>query len=342
MTSILLAYLTRVVIEDPIRYQRSLKNLRPWITILVGVSISVAIMKFATWVSINDRTFAHADPVIDKINERSDSEVDCMNNSENLGSTKCTYSHDASKNLPWIAVWGDSHASAFNPMLREYIKGHPASFTEYSSSGTPPILGARDYFQDNEKTTAETISFNSKVIEDLSRKTAAIGNQKHSAVIIAHWVQYTGMTYISTRHALTFINRQHSHQGSLEVLKLGLENSIRKLQELGFGKILIVLPYPEFKFASIRCYRSGVESCSVPRPDIESGRSEVDTLLSKISGEFTGVRIFDPLPYVCDASACPVIDRGIPTVFDDHHPSVSAAKMLGIKGATELDWLVSE
>jgi peptidoglycan/LPS O-acetylase OafA/YrhL len=341
--SFLLSYLTQIFVENPIRHQTFLKQSRQAWTVFLGITASLLMMLLATWVSKNDQNFTTADDVVKKINSRSPLEPYCMNNFDYLGAEKCTVRHDQnSKNSPSILVWGDSHSTALFPMFMEFVKNNKANAIQYSWSGTPPLIEVKDYYQENAKTTDETNLFNSKVIEDLKNKVALNQKIQHSAVIIAHWVQYTGKTYVSTRHGLTFIDHQRSHKGSLIVLKNGLRNSIKKLKQIGITKVMLVLPYPEFKYAAIRCYRRGIDQCTIPLVEIDSGRKEVSTVLTELSKEFDQVRTFDPVNYLCNNSNCTLMVDGNPIVYDDHHPSVSAAEMLGNKAAAELQWLIAK
>jgi hypothetical protein len=47
--------------------------------------------------------------------------------------------------------------------------------------------------------------------------------------------------------------------------------------------------------------------------------------------EFTGLKVFDPLPYLCDASACYAVNDGHLFYSDDNHLSDAGAEYLSGK-----------
>jgi hypothetical protein len=51
----------------------------------------------------------------------------------------------------------------------------------------------------------------------------------------------------------------------------------------------------------------------------------------ELKKEFTGLRVFDPLPYLCDSSACYAMSAGHLLYSDDNHISKAGAEYLSGK-----------
>jgi len=76
---------------------------------------------------------------------------------------------DAADARPAVALWGDSHAAALAPALRELAHAQGYAFIELTKSSCPPLLGATHYVPRNARLAAACVSYNERVIEALNR-----------------------------------------------------------------------------------------------------------------------------------------------------------------------------
>jgi hypothetical protein len=160
-------------------------------------------------------------------------------------------------------------------------------------------------------------SFGEAVIWDLKRKLATA---PVSVVLASRWARY--------------------ESADPAVLRSKLRSTLDELNRIGVARVLVVLPYPEFKYPTLRCLLNGDPTlCKVPRAEVEARRRPA---LEAIHGALEGldnVRAVDPVPVVCGAGDCPQVLDGMPVVFDDNHPTVAAASKVGAFYRADMDWL---
>ena len=72
-------------------------------------------------------------------------------------------------------------------------------------------------------------------------------------------------------------------------------------------------------------------SCSVPRSQVDDRNHSYRKVVFELKKEFTWLKVFDPLPYLCDASACYAMNGGHLFYSDDNHLSDAGAAYLSEK-----------
>jgi hypothetical protein len=114
--------------------------------------------------------------------------------------------------------------------------------------------------------------------------------------------------------------------------------TIEELTKIGVHKIIVMLPYPEFKYHVLQCKNS--QRCDQSRETFEKYREPILKIMAQIKSE--RVRLLDPAPQFCNEKVCPQIIAingvSIPVVYDQDHPSVMAATMMGEHFKNEFKW----
>ncbi|MBX2989399.1 MAG: acyltransferase [Bdellovibrionaceae bacterium] len=311
---------------------------------LLGVSV---LAQSLPWIEKNLES-----PSFLRLAERADSRTDlfkpCHTVYENIGSHPCVLDPDSRVvKKPLIGLWGDSHAYAHFPLLESFSARSGTKSVLYSGSSTPGLLPSPDFFLISEKHTEDLRKYNEKVFADIARKVKDNAPEPVSIILISRWTAYTGKRPLSVIDETLFLDRRKTREGSLKVLRDSLEATLTELQKTGVHRILIGLPFPEYRYRVLRCARRGYVDCSLPREIFENHRQETVRALRETGERFPNVRFFDPVPLVCPTDSCPqtfadATGEIIPVVFDDDHPSVMMARKMGLQSEELLRWLIDE
>ena len=120
-----------------------------------------------------------------------------------------------------------------------------------------------------------------------------------------------------------------------EIFASAFRNTVSRLSAAGKNVVLFA-DWPELGFDPISCLPRPVPLFSRVRPLCGVPRSQVDTrnrayreVISGMKKEFNGMRVFDPIPYLCDATACYAVRDGHLLYRDDNHLSAAGSAYLG-------------
>jgi SGNH domain (fused to AT3 domains) len=126
-----------------------------------------------------------------------------------------------------------------------------------------------------------------------------------------------------------------------DIFAASFRNTILRLSAA--GKIVIVfIDWPELGFDPRSCLSRPVSLfshvrplCGVPRSQVDARNRAYRELVFNMKNEFIGLRLFDPLPYLCDSSACYAMHAGHLLYRDDNHLSAAGAAYLSEKFLAE-------
>jgi peptidoglycan/LPS O-acetylase OafA/YrhL len=111
-------------------------------------------------------------------------------------------------------------------------------------------------------------------------------------------------------------------------------NTVSRLSAAGKNVILFI-DWPELDFDPRSCiarpvsWFSNVRSlCGVPRSQVDARNRAYRKVIFDMQSEFRGVKVFDPLPYVCNATACYVMHDGHFLYRDNNHLSAAGSVYL--------------
>jgi len=237
-------------------------------------------------------------------------------------------------------MWGDSHAGAYFPLFRDFAKGQGLTVHIWTNPGQLPLLGIKKTYSKRRVTSLE--EFNRNVIDNLSRWEPG-RRKKLSVVMAARWTHYTGTAPISVKDVPLYLNPELSVDASRKTFESSLRETLGRLTTLGVPRVLIIMPWPEFKYDVLHCHDP--EKCDSDRAGLLRQCAPTTDILRRIAADFENVRLLDPVEVVCREDRCPQMLRDefgqpFPSVFDDDHPSVAAVLYLGRKKAAELAWLL--
>lgn len=110
-----------------------------------------------------------------------------------------------------------------------------------------------------------------------------------------------------------------------------LKRVIEAVERAG-ANVVLQAPLPVFARPAYLCsqewFRPDFTGCSVRRDDVERAARPAKSILVKLASENKAVRIWDPLPLVCQSDTCNAFSREMPLFRDTNHLSVAGAKSL--------------
>jgi peptidoglycan/LPS O-acetylase OafA/YrhL len=126
-----------------------------------------------------------------------------------------------------------------------------------------------------------------------------------------------------------------------EMFAGALRSTVSRLYATG-KTLILVIDWPELGFdprsclpRQVRLFSATRSSCAVPRAQVDARNLSYRKLILELQKEFVGLKVFDPLPYLCDSSACYGMSAGHLLYSDDNHLSDTGATYLAAKFLAE-------
>ena len=314
--SFVLASLTYLVVERPLRRAltpATMTRVAPVLGSMAAIGIAMLVAINTNWLTPPARTALQIDTLV-----RSDlnSSV-CRSRFPNVGE----YCQHINPDLPLNTVLlGDSHAAHFMPGLGAILKTRSESLVHLGQTGCPPLAGIERLNQTGDNTCTRV---NRAVLD------AVIADQAISNV----WLSFRGTS------AVTGIVREGG--GATDLFRVSggsatneaavrdtLRATIKELQSAG-KQVGVFLQVPELGFRVDECtgrpfsiaHGPARVPCSIPRDVVMARQSRYRNLIAEMEKEF-GIAVYDPLPWLCDESACQAVADGHVLYFDDNHLGV--------------------
>lgn len=198
---------------------------------------------------------------------------------------------------PSYAVWGDSHALAWQPFVWHLAEMAGASAAPLTFNSCPPAQGRAESTDSCER-------FNHLAIGWLERSAV------DTLVVAQRWpIGYSG----------TGTPQQLADRVA------GLSSALDRLGHL--RRILVIGPLPTLRQSAPDCIALGWEAtCSSPAPAhrrrVERAWRELEVLASR----HPNVELVDPTGYFCDDQLCPPVRHGFGLYWDSNHITASASR----------------
>ena len=148
--SLVLAQFSLSFIEKPVRYGKSIKDIRARHIIIFSIAISVVVSLSSTLLGGFERKYFLSELVkLEKYVEgKNIFEFGCDGSLEASQNKRCMVDFTIHKknDLRDIYVWGDSHARAYFPMFEKFAYQNKLRATLLSGSGMVPLIGVNKIF----------------------------------------------------------------------------------------------------------------------------------------------------------------------------------------------------
>ena len=338
--ALVLAWLTYVLIENPIRVRRPgpFRSVRP--TLFVGLGIALVTVSMGNGLKAwreYQKTLEGNQAVVKVRKDYSPFWDACL-----LGA-KRQYSefvrdeciHGLEKGHPKVLLWGDSHAAHMMPALMEAYPD--AGVYQVTMVGCPPVLGYESKVPMAPKDCPE---LNQQLLREIPELRK---NGLQGIVISARWPMYLRQRTlaVSQTQATAFSDPQKLAEARAE-MQSRFDETLTALERAGV-RVLVLAPNPETVYSPPLCVglRRGAH-CDVPRVVSEAFVNEATATLADAVARHSNTRLAQLMDFFCSAETCYVMRHGTILYTDENHISATAARDLGRFLAPDLAWLIGK
>jgi hypothetical protein len=335
--ALVLAWLTYVLIENPIRVRRPgpFRSVRP--TLFVGLGIILVTMSMGKGLKfwrVYQETQESNQPVLkaryDYSPFRKTCTLDANKPLDDLPFAACI--HGSGKGSPKVLLWGDSHA---DHMMPAFIEAYPdVAVYQLTMAGCPPVIGFELKIPPVSKSCAE---FNRQVLRKIDelKKDGLEG-----VAISARWPIYLWRRAIAVTEEKPVLagDPQKMAQARTE-MQSSFDETLSALERAGL-RVLVLAPNPEMIYSPPLCIglRRG-EHCNVPRAVNEALVKDPTEALAEVVSRHPNARLAQVMEFFCDAESCYAMRDGKILYVDADHLSATAARDLGRFLQADLNWL---
>jgi len=335
--ALVLAWLTYVLIENPIRVRRPgpFRSVRP--TLFVGLGIALVTVSMGNGLKAwreYQKTLEGNQAVVkarrDYAPYQDACTLDANRRFDALPRDECI--HGLENGHPKVLLWGDSHA---NHVMSTLIEAFPdVAIYQLAMAGCPPVIGYESKVPATSKYCAE---FNQRVLAAISELKS---NGLEGIVISARWPSYLW------ERTLAVSEPQPSLAGDAKKMaqardefQADLEATLTRLD--GFGlRVLVLAPNPEMIYSPPLCIglRRG-SLCDIPRAVSDAFIGDPTAALAEVVSRHPNVRLAEMKDFFCDAEFCYAMRDGKILFIDENHISATAARDLGRFLSEDMNWL---
>ncbi|WP_322068592.1 acyltransferase family protein [Paraburkholderia bannensis] len=251
------------------------------------------------------------------------------------GSDFCIQPAPGRRNV--VALLGDSHANHYYEGLQSALAGVDAhaGVLAVGSGNCPPFYGVDIHLGGYVKHCA--------ALFDGVLDYVAKSNDIHTVILSSYAISsITGGFDYDAGGYIKLVASSAAGDGqaapprataNLDVYLAGLERTLGKLTAAG-KSVVFVLDTPELDFDPNTCVRRPVQisvrsPCAVPRAKVEQRLEATQMRIRAVLAKFPAVKVFNPLPLLCDASNC-YARQGAEFLYADRdHLSADGSRYIG-------------
>ncbi len=229
---------------------------------------------------------------------------------------------------PSFAVWGDSHAAGFMPLLSDIASAHGRSGLSLTAYGCPPLHQTR-----------RTIYDPKRPCEGINRATfdlLAANPLVTDVILAARWPAHAeGRPYRFESGAnmyLAFADKTaHDRESNRQVFSAALQHTVAELAQAG-KRVWIVNGVPEIGMRVPETYYGSMwRGTAMPPTVLKSDmlfRQAAARKAIQLAAITSGATVFDPALELCGSHSCPSVVDGKPYYSDGNHLSGYGVELL--------------
>lgn len=250
-----------------------------------------------------------------------------------------------------LLAWGDSHTDHMMASYLGLAQSRGVGLLRRVYHGCPPLPDAVPV---GEGKVRQWCVSHARAVLDEVQQLAPLGLQ--GVLMSVRWQAYTAapipgsgaMTALAAVDAAGkpmvsaalpvgsgALDRQHA----LQQMQLSLDALVQKLASQGL-RLVLLAPVPEMPLSVPECVvRRGAAACNVSRAEAERQRAPVMAILQQLAHRYPAtVRVWDPLPRFCDATTCYASTADGVRYKDQNHLTATMARSLQPDFAPLFDW----
>ena len=338
--ALVLAWLTYILIENPIRVRRPgpFRSVRP--TLFIGLGIALVTVSMGNGLKAwrdYQKTLDGNQALVKVRKDYSPFWDACLMGTQRQYSEfvrdECI--HGLEKGHPKVLLWGDSHAAHMMPALMEAYPD--VAVYNLTMAGCPPVLG---YESKVPMASKDCPALNQQVLREIPELRK---NGLQGIVISARWPMYLRQRTlaVSQTQATAFSDSQKLAEARTE-MQSRFDETLTALESAGL-RVLVIAPNPETVYSPPLCIglRRGAH-CDLPREVSETFVRGATTALADVVARHPNTRLAQLMDFFCDVETCYVTRNGTILYTDENHISATAARDLGRFLAPDLAWLIGK
>ena len=328
--SVALAWVTWRFVESPIRFGRAPGSSRDWIKTAALVLASGVIALAGYSIHAEDGFAGRFKNVPDDFGWAQSEALFTPACGEMVGA-KLSYCRSAGVGTPDVLLIGDSHAAALYRGLALAYAQRSQVLMNLGEAGCAPFFDTESY------TLGERGERDCKSSVNRMLAFARANVSARTIILAAEWPLYmTGREFGEDPGIPEIVSWDGAPKNSSqpEQFAAALRNTVAQLTAAG-KHVIVFVDWPELGFDARSCLPRPVALfshpralCGVPRPQVDARDRDSREVIFDLKKTFAGVRVFDPLPYLCDAEVCYAMRDGHLLYRDDNHLSAAGARYL--------------
>jgi peptidoglycan/LPS O-acetylase OafA/YrhL len=237
---------------------------------------------------------------------------------------------------PTAMILGDSHANHYYWALGEALGRHGVNLIQLSGGGCVPLYGMAilkaGRLLDCRPMVDAAVDY---LVRTPGIDTVLLGGRWMSYASGRELRDPPGHVSDETLHLPGQVGTDHL--GRAEIFTRALDETLRRLTAAG-KRVVFLHAIPELPFNARDCvtWRPNGFVNRTPRPDCRFSRAlhdarslEFRPLLDAVLAKYPTIRVFDPVPLLCDEQSCYGRRDGLLLYRDDDHLSLDGAYWLG-------------
>lgn len=249
-----------------------------------------------------------------------------------------------------LVAWGDSHTDHSLPMYQALAASQGVGVLRRAYHGCPPLPDVvpvgegkvRSWCLNHARAVRQELA--QLAANGLSGVLMNVRWNGYTALPVAGSAAITGLAAVdaSGKVALTgpmlagsgMLDRAHS----LQLLQRSLQQLAADLGKLGL-KLVLLAPEPEFRLSAPECIvRRGAAACNISRQQVDAQRRDIMAILRQVAAQHRNVRVWDAINRFCDANTCYASDGALVRYQDQNHLTASMARTLTGDFASSFAW----
>jgi peptidoglycan/LPS O-acetylase OafA/YrhL len=337
--ALVMAWMTYIWIERPVRMHR------PWVfnavrsTLLAGVGISLSMALMAGGLMLWRSHQKNSDLYVWLKSGREDVQMGCSISPDEplkkLPGSECFF---GPKDAPTkIVLWGDSHAQDKTGMLLEALPD--TKIYQLTSPGCIPVIGYEDKGMPN--TTKICKELNKRALNNILERS----KQGLAGVVIsARWENYLWHESISAFDQRLNIEPATPEKKALmrAAMQKDLDAELDVLERAGL-RVAVIAPVPSLVYDPQQCIGlNRGEFCHAPRALNDTLLVDATEALAEVVARHPNAKLLRVMDYFCDKDFCYAYRDGKLVYYDDDHITGAASRGLGRYLASDLGWLLEK
>jgi len=224
-----------------------------------------------------------------------------------------------------VAVFGDSNADHFVPLIADYARQQDLSGRQVTQTACIGLLGVRAQGRTRVK-QAECLDYQRSIVAFVERNP-----DLRLAIISGNWFSYQGS--LSANQLKLDDSDLDGGQLNPESLEFHLRRTVEFFRARGIDVHLIAqIPYQDG--LPIRCVLEGMrddqgsEHCGVSAEVARASTEPTNAVVRRLADEMDGVTATIPTDFMCDDTICPIMMDGVLLYRDYAHLNASGARKL--------------